>query len=759
MNNQRRPMTATVTQVRPGGAVVRLPDGTEAWLPRYEFSYDEKDLEEFTSRCKEKDQFAVVYHGRELGGQRQVVSRRRAERDAWAAVDESWIGTVRSMKVTSVTRTHAYGDIEPGIVGVVDFATLDGFIHKFYSQGPWWEFRIVGVGDRLAGKVSRIDSQQELVKLDVPEFLKHLAEDPGAFVEHLAAARSVQTQEESHIIPGAPHRVTEITSVLVLDDDPDFLDPTTRALQADGYGVWPAATFAEASTLLPAQPFDAAIVDINLSRASGAKSSPDGIELAKNLAAEQAGCRIILITGEKGDDLPEKIRRAGDLRIADYVEKPITAVDLRSIMTRASTAPRKTLEEMFPEYREEMGRAISPGPRSATTLDSPDPIGKAVQDLAARCTGASVVLFEMDPLSYAVRIVARRRLPLDAFERWRHKLRYSPVRDVAIDQERIFEMDAKSEQRLPKHRWFLKLISYRSCIGLPVDVASPNAYCLFLLHRERSRFAKTDQGLAEACAATIAAAMESAQVKKGSEQEKKFAISGMSHTSLGHELTQVLSGADIDLDTVLRELPEGVPIDAGAAAQLRVRLARIAAQQRRAVHIAKTFWRLSKRREVTLVDVKECLKDAATAALPLAAECSAELFLEPCKEDVFVEGDETALEQVFFNLLLNAAQQIKAFIRDNGVIVGRTGAVARDEREWVQVLISDTGPGIHTKDFEAIFQPAYTTKADGSGMGLHICRTTVQECGGTIRVASSTLFAGTTFEVLLPIAHHGSTGK
>ena len=69
----------------------------------------------------------------------------------------------------------------------------------------------------------------------------------------------------------------------------------------------------------------------------------------------------------------------------------------------------------------------------------------------------------------------------------------------------------------------------------------------------------------------------------------------------------------------------------------------------------------------------------------------------------------------------------------------------------VTVAIEDSGPGIDLRDVERIFEPLYTTKREGLGMGLAIARTIIQAHGGQLR-ASNNAAGGATFEFTLPVA-------
>ncbi len=105
------------------------------------------------------------------------------------------------------------------------------------------------------------------------------------------------------------------------------------------------------------------------------------------------------------------------------------------------------------------------------------------------------------------------------------------------------------------------------------------------------------------------------------------------------------------------------------------------------------------------------------------------------------------LEQVFLNLILNAAHAIPEGQVDRHRITLRTWV----EGEAVFAEVADTGSGIEPQHLERIFEPFFTTRAQGggSGLGLSICRTIVQEAGGELRVVS-TPGQGARFIVRLP---------
>ncbi len=111
--------------------------------------------------------------------------------------------------------------------------------------------------------------------------------------------------------------------------------------------------------------------------------------------------------------------------------------------------------------------------------------------------------------------------------------------------------------------------------------------------------------------------------------------------------------------------------------------------------------------------------------------------------------DKEQIKQVIMNIILNALQSIEG----RGVVEVATRLFTKNGSEqYVQIEVRDSGVGILEKDLEDIFNPFFTTKKDGSGLGLSISHQIVQEHEGYI-VVESQVGKGTTFSVNLPVRH------
>ncbi|MBI2219463.1 MAG: GAF domain-containing protein [Candidatus Rokubacteria bacterium] len=112
-----------------------------------------------------------------------------------------------------------------------------------------------------------------------------------------------------------------------------------------------------------------------------------------------------------------------------------------------------------------------------------------------------------------------------------------------------------------------------------------------------------------------------------------------------------------------------------------------------------------------------------------------------------VRGDRVQLQQVVLNLVLNGLEAMREPCAGDRTLVIRT---ARDGTAAVRVEVQDSGIGIDEKDVDRMFQPLYTTKAEGLGMGLAIARSIVDAHGGQLGAVNNPQ-GGATFHFTLPV--------
>jgi len=113
--------------------------------------------------------------------------------------------------------------------------------------------------------------------------------------------------------------------------------------------------------------------------------------------------------------------------------------------------------------------------------------------------------------------------------------------------------------------------------------------------------------------------------------------------------------------------------------------------------------------------------------------------------------DKDMIKRAFLNLAINGIQAMK----ENG---GRLTITTQKTKDFIEISFEDTGAGISKENMEKIFTPFFTTKAQGMGMGLAICKRFVESHGGNIEVESQ-VEKGSTFTVKLPIQKNGGENQ
>jgi two-component system sensor kinase FixL len=121
-----------------------------------------------------------------------------------------------------------------------------------------------------------------------------------------------------------------------------------------------------------------------------------------------------------------------------------------------------------------------------------------------------------------------------------------------------------------------------------------------------------------------------------------------------------------------------------------------------------------------------------------------------------VRGDKVQLQQVLLNLLLNAFDAMKDCPANEREVVIEAG---QNGRRMVEVAVRDHGTGLTSDKLEKIFQPFYTTKRDGLGMGLSICRSIIEAHGGRLWVENNKPDHGATFCFTVPVEGVGREGS
>jgi C4-dicarboxylate-specific signal transduction histidine kinase len=207
----------------------------------------------------------------------------------------------------------------------------------------------------------------------------------------------------------------------------------------------------------------------------------------------------------------------------------------------------------------------------------------------------------------------------------------------------------------------------------------------------------------------------------------RVATMGQLTASIAHEIKQPIAAARTDAAAALRFLDKSPP----DVAEVREALTCIVNDADRASDVVDRIGSLIKKTpprkevvdlnavilEVTALTRSEAVKTGVTVGTQLAGELPR------------VQCDRVQLQQVTLNLIVNAIQSMSGIEDGTRELHVSTVSV---EPEGVCVAVRDTGPGLSPESLSRLFEPFYTTKPDGMGLGLSICRSIIEAHGGRL---------------------------
>jgi signal transduction histidine kinase len=256
-------------------------------------------------------------------------------------------------------------------------------------------------------------------------------------------------------------------------------------------------------------------------------------------------------------------------------------------------------------------------------------------------------------------------------------------------------------------------------------------------------------------AALISGLLYERRLRRFAEAESRERLTELAHinrratagelcSSIAHELNQPLAAILTNAETAELMLKTNSP-DLTEITQI---LDDIRRDDHRASDVLLRLRQLLKKQpfKLTMLNLNETIAQVLEISSAMAQQRRIDIKREFASAPIYVQGDAVQLQQVILNLIVNAIDATPDDGSPRETVV-RTGSMGN----FADVSISDSGPSIAPELTEKIFDPFFSTKPDGMGIGLSIARTIVTAHGGQIW-ADGDRPGGATFHVRLPLA-------
>jgi PAS domain S-box-containing protein len=200
--------------------------------------------------------------------------------------------------------------------------------------------------------------------------------------------------------------------------------------------------------------------------------------------------------------------------------------------------------------------------------------------------------------------------------------------------------------------------------------------------------------------------------------------------SIAHEVNQPLTAVINNANACISLLPDG----ASNLEEVRLSLAEIIEDADRASDVIARIRQLAKRApiEKSLLDLKDVVKDVLALSRHESAVRRITIRTELPSDWPSVSGDLVQLQQVLLNLVINGMDAMKEIEESKRVLIIGGHRVTKDGRLEALVSVRDAGTGIGPEAMKRLFEPFYTTKTQGMGMGLAISRSIIEAHGGRL---------------------------
>lgn len=747
-------VSTQVEKIFPYGIFVQLGEGQRAYIRRRELSLaGDLEPEKIVQLGQTID--AVVQELPRVG-QMMELSHKASLPNPWASfMRTAQIGDVVEGSVKDVRPYGIFVEIVPGVDGFVPTSELTTWPVD-ETEKMFWR------GDCVAAVIISIDRQQRKMRLSIRRHLEQLArvaqiiDRLDQHADHQSSVALEATQSPLPLVPVtedgeltyvvSPAESENVGRILVVEDCAEICGPLVLWLCHRGYAADAAHSAEEARQKLRQSTYGLLLIDIDLAEING-------LVLIEQMQQTIGNTRVIVMS--TAANLEEYTGKIEALGVVGTFVKPLDLIEIEQLLSKIGRGEPLPIQRSSAVLAQ--ATTLKPLHEFATTLNVDNSLAGRLHGYLAqlvKSVGAEEgIIFYKDPVAQSISMLAQVGI-LPLTEAASYTLNESPVNDVIQAQGVIFEhrMVTQTEEQF---RNLLGLLTFRSCIGLPIATDRTTQHALFLFHRRANAFHRYHVRETVATANLCAAFIERTRFNTHMASLNKLLLSGQLAASFGHEIFNKLSGLEIqlwNLQSNSENLAQHVPLlmDEVSLPPLKRDLDSLLETAKNLRLMVEDFQQLMRAENEEALDVCATLRGVIIQLRPIAHKNNIKLKFDCPLELPCVMGSRMRLQQVLFNLMLNGIQQMAATLQTHKMVQVTAAYVASDQTRPIKIRVTDNGPGIHKQQWEKIFDLGFTTRRDGSGLGLFIAQSLVEALGGKLGVERSRIALGTTFFVELP---------
>jgi signal transduction histidine kinase/CheY-like chemotaxis protein/predicted RNA-binding protein with RPS1 domain len=759
---------AQVRLVKSFEAVIELDDSTMGFIRNRELSW-EREPEHAREVVQKGQKVKVMVLGIDWVKQRLKLSLRQAERDPWKVIGASYkIGQVVRCKVTGLLRKIAFVELEPAVEGYVP-------LQEICIAPPDRVDKVIWIGDTVEAAITSFEFGKRRVRLSIKKHLAQLKQDRELAVHQRRYLRSrdegraplielLSDEDRLALLSfikerkDARHEASEkprdanadlaarMKRVLVADDDASFRTSLQYLLKRLGHEVEEVDSAEGAVSLCAESHFDLVLMDLRFK-----KDGMGGLQAVPQIASIKPELPVLVLTGlvnsNPYESIAAKARAAGAKGI---LLKPVDLCTLNRQM--ALIAEGQDWVEPSTDNSEAVTYPSSLLASSPYQMDMQRAISRELMKLQHETQATACILFQMTPNTRIVSVFANTGTPLTGYETNKYTLQSTPIQEVIRQGIEVYEADISHN---PQRFKYLNLISYESCIGVPVHSFGQTQYGMFLFHDHKGQLTREHLARARVAAKLIGVIIDRGEIESVVRRAQPLVFAGQIGSMLIHELNNRLGSVLNYAETLLME-HEVIERDVSEAMDPRLRtrirtcIRNLEDNARAMEKITSLYLGLMSVKSRDAVRVNDVLRRAMSVLAPVAERQHVEIFTELENELPATIAISSWLEQAFVNVALNAIQNIN-LSQGAGELIVQSRFVNQNGSLSIQILFSDTGPGIHGQHLEHIFDLGFSTRHEGTGLGLFTTRGLIEAMGGKIKVRESVMLVGTIFLIELPL--------